>query len=41
MNLLLSEDLPLRTSASCGGYQPNTGNERRYGMNLSVKGVVA
>ncbi|MDP2786253.1 MAG: hypothetical protein Q8O38_16920 [Sulfurimicrobium sp.] len=24
-----------------GGYQPNTGNERRYGMKLSVKGVVA
>lgn len=24
-----------------GGYQPNTGNERRYGLKLSVKGVVA
>ena len=24
-----------------GGYQPNTGNQRRYSMKLSVKGVVA
>lgn len=24
-----------------GGYQPNAGNERRYGLKLSVKGVVA
>lgn len=37
VRVLLDEiDLP-----EDGGYQPNTGNERRYGMKLSVKGVVA
>lgn len=37
VRVLLDEiDLP-----EDGGYQPNSGNERRYGMKISVKGVVA